>query len=58
MSARGDDVAERWDLLSVKGSAAHSNTQGKGNDPRGSLLDYRGNTEGEGIEVGQKGQKT
>ena len=41
-------------MLVIVGGAAHSNTQGKRDEPRVNFLDYRENTEGEGGEGRQK----
>jgi len=54
----GDGVDGGQDLLGARRGAAHSNTQGKGNESIDSLLSYREDTEGKGAEVGQKRQKT
>jgi len=41
----------------LEGGAAHSNTQGKGNESIDSLLGYREDTEGEGGRSGTKGDR-
>jgi len=47
-NAEGDSIDEGQGLLSVRRSAAHSNTQEKRDKSRDSLLGHRENTEGRG----------
>jgi len=56
--AGGDSIDEGQGLLVIGRGAAHSNTQEKRIESVGSLLGYRGNTEGRETRARQKRQKT